>query len=238
MGVDLHWIGTGISSGTSRTGFGTIVSFPSASGFPAYGTFNSWSYDVTYPIANGGADLIDPYNDFAPTPSQYCDVQVENDGSGGTYTDWTTATDIQYFAYGTVIFSNSPNPNYINISGTNYANGTYVTNYIHNGSGGATQTEVYTYLANNEEITEIVQPKTLDISTNYNGTQTVQAGTEEVTYYSDGVGGYTPSTGNYIDWYASGTQIYTESYYLDGTTNIYTYFSDDNGGYYSQYSSE
>ena len=234
MSVDLHRIGTGISSGSSRNGFGNIVSFPSASGFPEAGTFNSWLYDVTYPIANGGADLIDPNNDEDPTPSQFCDVQVENDGSGGTYTDWTTATDIQYFAYGTVIRTFSPNTNYIMISGTNYANGTSVEYNIHNGSGGITQTTVYDYLANGIEITQINQPATLDISTVYNGTQTVQAGTVLITYYSNGVGGYEPSTGNTYDWYANGTQIYTESNTMDGVTSYYNYFSDDNGSYYSE----
>jgi hypothetical protein len=236
MSVDLHRIGTGISSGTSRNGFGNIVSFPSVSGFPAAGTFNSWLYDVEYPIANGGADLIDPYNIESPTPSQFCDVQVENDGSGGTYTDWTTATDIQYFANGTVFRSTSANPyiNYITISGGNYQNGTVFYNYVHNGSGGWTETAVYDYLANGIEITQINQPATLDISTYYNGTQTVVAGTVLIIYYSNGIGGYEPSTGNTYNWYDYGVQIYTESYTFDGVTSYYNYYSDDNGSYYSE----
>ena len=92
MGVDLHRIGLGISSGTSRTGFGTIVSFPSVA-FPANGSYNSTLNDVEYPIAEGGASVTVLSEAY---PSQTCDVDVENDGAGGTYTDWTTATDVQY----------------------------------------------------------------------------------------------------------------------------------------------
>jgi hypothetical protein len=211
------------------------VSFPSVpAGFPAAGTFNSWLYNVTYPIANGGADLIDPYNDFAPTPSQYCDVQVENDGSGGTYTDWTTVTDIQYFAYGTVIFSSSPNTNYINISGTNYANGTYVTNYIHNGSGGATQTEVYTYEVIDTLFVTLTQNTTVYISTNCNGGIYATTGNYPQSYYSDGVGGYYSTNGS-TTYIGSGTEIYSESCY-DSASDTYvttSFLSNGAGGYYT-----
>ena len=139
MGVDLHRIGTGISSGTSRTGFGTIVSFPSvAPSFPAYGTFNSWSYDVTYPIVNGGASVTPTSIAY---PSQFCDVQLKNDGAGGTYTDWSTATDIQYFAYGTSIATEYTNANVtINTScngSLTFSNGNTYNAYAHDGSGGS-----------------------------------------------------------------------------------------------------
>ena len=139
MGVDLHRIGTGISSGTSRNGFNSIVSFPSvAPSFPAYGTFNSWSYDVTYPIVNGGASVTPSSTAY---PSQFCDVQLKNDGAGGTYTDWTTATDIQYFAYGTSLATEYTDAN-VNI-GTScngsltFSNGQVWYAYAHDGSGGS-----------------------------------------------------------------------------------------------------
>ena len=137
MGVDLHRIGLGISSGSSRNGFGNIVSFPSVVSFPANGTFNSWLYDVTYPIANGGASVTPVSIAY---PSQFCDVQVENDGAGGTYTDWTTATDIQYIAASTQFESFSSD---ITVSISTNCNGTQTPvcgtstlAYYHDGSGG------------------------------------------------------------------------------------------------------
>lgn len=51
MGVDLHRIGFGISSGTSRTGFGTIVSYPSGGGTPPPSgevLISAQTLDVTY----------------------------------------------------------------------------------------------------------------------------------------------------------------------------------------------
>ena len=236
MGVDLHRIGTGISSGTSRTGFGTIVSFPSASGFPAAGTFNSWLYDVTYPIANGGADLIDPSGVFEPTPSQFCDVQVENDGSGGTYTDWTTATDIQYFANGTVflVVENGSWITYITINGIQYTNGTYNNTYIHNGSGGWSDFEVPTFEVIDTLFGTQTQNTTVYIVTNCNGSIYVTTGNYPQSYYSDGVGGYYSTDGS-TTYIGNGTEIFSESCY-DSITDSYvttTYLSDGSGGYYT-----
>jgi hypothetical protein len=176
MGVDLHRIGTGISSGTSRTGFGTIVSFPSvAPSFPAYGTFNSWSYDVTYPIANGGATVT---VDVA-YPSQFCDVQLKNDGSGGTYTDWTTATDVQYYAMGTSLTTVTTNASVSFTSNCNgnftFSNGNTWSAYAHDGSGG-----YYSVAGGNNY--------------NYNGYQFYN----ETCYYDDGNGGSYSVTTTYF----------------------------------------
>lgn len=100
MGVDLHFIGSGISSGGSHNGFGKIVSFPSVpAGFPAFGTFNSWLYNVTLPIGNG--EYVTPIGTSYPIQSG--DVQLKNDGAGGTYTDWSTKTNVQYLANNTYI---------------------------------------------------------------------------------------------------------------------------------------
>jgi len=138
MGVDLNRIGFGISSGTSRNGFGTIVSFPSVVvSYPEAGTFNSWLYDVAYPIAEGGASVSPNGTTFYP--SQFCDVQVKNNGSGGTYTDWATATDVQYYAWGVEIYSETFDA-YISITtgcnGTqNIVGGTSTTAYNHDGTG-------------------------------------------------------------------------------------------------------
>ena len=182
MGVDLHRIGTGISSGTSRTGFGTIVSFRSAPSFPAYGTFNSWSYDVTYPIANGGASVTPSSTAY---PSQFCDVQVKNDGAGGTYTDWSTATDIQYFAASTQFESTTGNA-YISISTScngsqSVVAGSSTTAYYHDGSGGYTTAGGYSWSSYGTSLFS----ETCTFDDGNGGTYDVSYG-----YYSDSYGGY------------------------------------------------
>ena len=142
MGVDLHRIGTGISSGTSRTGFGTIVSFPSAPSFPAYGTFNSWINDSTYPAVNGGTEVSVTYlTSTYSHPNQNCDVQLKNDGAGGTYTDWATVTDVQYKPNGEQITSFSEDAyasftSSCNGSQSHYLGQTFTTFY-HDGTGGS-----------------------------------------------------------------------------------------------------
>jgi len=140
MSVDLNRVRKSISFGVSHNGFGGIVSFPSgAPSFPAYGTFNSWSYDVTYPIVNGGASVTPVSTAY---PSQFCDVQLKNDGAGGTYTDWSTATDIQYIASSTQIESITGDA-YISISTScngsqSIVGGSSTSAYYHDGSGGYT----------------------------------------------------------------------------------------------------
>lgn len=184
MGVDLHRIGFGISSGTSRTGFGTIVSFPSVVvSYPAAGTFNSWLYDVAYPIAEGGAS-VSP-NGTTYYPSQFCDVQVKNNGSGGTYTDWATATDVQYYAWGVEIYSETGNA-YISITtscnGTqNIVGGTSTTVYNHDGTGGYAMTGGNNWYSNGTFL--------------YSETCTYDDGTGSTydityNYAADGSGGY------------------------------------------------
>jgi hypothetical protein len=138
MGVDFNWIGTTISSGSSHNGFGKIVSFPSVpAGFPAAGSYNSTLTDVTYPIVNGGASVE---VDTVAYPSQFCDVTVKNDGSGGTYTDWGTATDIQYFDGGTIVTitqTQSPVEMPAPYEGNYYDSEVQTLIFYHDGAGGA-----------------------------------------------------------------------------------------------------
>ena len=98
MGVDLNRIGFGISSGTSRTGFGTIVSYPSGDGggseFPPEG-FSSLYEGVIYPAAQGGQETeVTELGTFYPY--QICDVERWHDGTGGFYTNWDTVSNIQF----------------------------------------------------------------------------------------------------------------------------------------------
>ena len=97
MGVDLHFIGSGISSGGSHNGFGKIVSFPVASGFPAFGTFISYENNIPYPAANGGAQVSVVNNGTTYYyPSQIADFQVQADGAGGSYINFGTATNVEF----------------------------------------------------------------------------------------------------------------------------------------------
>jgi hypothetical protein len=200
------------------------------SGFPAAGTFNSWLYDVTYPIANGGASVNADGQYF---PSQFCDVQVENDGSGGTYTDWTTATSIQYFAYGVIFLSNGPYVWDITIDSIDYPNGTYLDIYKHNGTGGYVYAETPTYAVVDTLLGSETINSTVSVSTNCSSSVSLVLGTFDRSYYSDGVGGYYSINGspNYSSY---GTLVFDESCY-DSTSESYTsyfYNSDGNGSYY------
>ena len=144
MGVDLHRIGLGISSGTSRNGFGNIVSFPSVvvPSFPANGSYNSTLYGVEYPVANGGSE-VSITNDGTTYyyPNQTCEVTVKNDGSGGTYTDWGTATNVQYkdsYQFIGTFTTSHYVTIYTSCNGTQgpFNNGSSFSSFNHNGMGG------------------------------------------------------------------------------------------------------
>ena len=225
MGVDLHRIGTGISSGSSRNGFGNIVSFPSVPSFPANGSYNSTLNNVEYPIAEGGASVTVLSVAY---PSQTCDVDVENDGAGGTYTDWTTATDVQYKGYGSSLYTDpTPQPLGIEVpsgSSTYITGGTYLNNYYHDGAGSFVNENTnssYYSAGTNTNLTGLNAPATVEVpsgSGNYydDGTYT--------GYTWNGSGGYNyPVNGGSL--YSNGTFIYndgTSDYYWDGTGGYYT----------------
>lgn len=230
MGVDLHRIGTGISSGTSRNGLNSIVSFPSvAPSFPAYGTFNSWLYDVTYPIVNGGLYVT---INSATYPSQFCDVELKNDGLGGTYTDWTTAMDVHNFANNTAITSVSFTT-YVSFNANSYPSGSGVTDYTHDGNGGYAENSTYSYTSYGTSVgSPTSSDLTIGLTTNCNGNFSVNAGTSVTTYFHDGNGGYYTNIENSYSSY--GTQIYSES--CDDGSGNYTstyYYSNGTGSYYT-----
>ena len=217
MGVDLHRIGTGISSGHSRNGFGNIVSFPSASGFPAAGSYNSTLNDVTYPIANGGASVTVLSVAY---PSQTCDVDVKNNGSGGTYTDWTTATDVQYKPYGSSIYTDPTlEPLGIEVpsgSSTYITGGTYQNSYYHDGAGSS-----YNEGTNNSYYSD--------------GTNTNLTGLNEPAYTQVPSGGSNYNNGTYTGytWNGSGGYNYPVnggSYYSNGTFIVFIPDSTYSGG--------
>jgi hypothetical protein len=207
MGVDFNRISFGISSGFSRTGFGSIVSFPSeAPSFPPAGTVLSTYYQYPYSTSNGGASVS--YGGVS-YPSQAVDVDVVANGSGGSYIDWTSARNINYIANGEYIgFRSSPhddgnldlevpsgsgnffaNDIYLGYSGYHDGFGAYYE--VSSGSASQPSGYVYTDVPNQSEVPEFS-------GTNYNnGTFT--------RYSSNGNYGYTESQAG--SYYSNGVLI-------------------------------
>ena len=122
--------------GTGSFVFGEVPS--GGGGYPAAGSYNSTLYSVTYPIAEGGASVIVLSVAY---PNQNCDVDVKNDGSGGTYTDWSTAINQSYKSLGEGLYYDpTPQPLGIEVpsgSSNYYTGGTQGTNYYHDGYGSS-----------------------------------------------------------------------------------------------------
>lgn len=112
---------------------------PPGAAFPPAGSYNSTLYGYSYPQAQGGETFYFPITatDF---PSQKGDVDVLNDGSGGTYIDWSSITNI--------VYKDSSDPAFYN-DGTAGSTDIYIgelgasfnafswssTNYVHDGTG-------------------------------------------------------------------------------------------------------
>ncbi|CAB4139463.1 hypothetical protein UFOVP340_41 [uncultured Caudovirales phage] len=209
MGVDFNRISFGISSGISRTGFGSIVSSPSGPSFPAAGTITGYTALQEYPILNGGTWFYSPLG--GEVPNQNATFAIKADGSGGTYTDYGTTGTVSYKPPG-IFATDNANPTvlYINISGSDYAGGNSYPAYSHDGSGSynsVTSTIWYPYGTGLNSVSNqsYVNGEYYD-----NGTSTA--------YNADGNGGwYSFSSGNY---YASGT-IITQN--ITGETGTYVY---------------
>lgn len=225
MGVDFHWIGTTISSGSSHNGFGKIVSFPSVS-FPAYGTYNSTLNDADYLAgANYTIQSVAYYE-------QTADYIVKNDGVGGTYTDYATASDITYKAGSFLTTTNETHDgNFVTLP---YGLGSFATQqfagyiYTWNGSGGYyTQDDnaIQTYsnqIGANDYVNTQNSPNYYMV--NVYG-QDLQNG--KYTYYSVNGAGTYGSNDNQGSFHSYGTP--TGQY--DGMSN--PVYWDGNGGYYS-----
>lgn len=244
MGVDFHWIGTTISSGSSHNGFGKIVSFPSVVSFPANGSYNSTLYSVTYPVAEGGSSFTNPVIGGA-VPNQQCDVDVENDGAGGTYTDWSTVTSVAYKSFGESFYLDAtPQPLGIEVpssSSTYYTGGTQLTEYYHDGYGSFYNQGVSpSYYSMGTDTNLLV----LDVNQQTevpSGSGTYFNNGQKTGYSWDGIGGYNyPVTkGNYYNngvlitfipdsTYSGGVNIGGTIYYSQFCGN--DYFWDGSGG--------
>ncbi len=241
MSVDLHRIGTGISSGSSRNGFGNIVSFPSVS-FPANGLFYQSLTGVTYLVAEGGEFFVSPA-DGSNVPNEVCDVDAYHNGSGGFYNDWANATNIAYKPAGTIFWQDTTiytaNPVEVPASSGNYYDGYFgYNNYTHDGSGG--------YVYDDTTDTPWAEGVEIDVALRSYSEIEVPSGSETYfetgkysTYVWDGAVGYYLSS-NLGTYYANGTLITdvnqtvevpsgSESYYPNGKYTRYNW--NGSGGY-------
>jgi hypothetical protein len=189
--VGLSWGSAGLS----------IDGSSGAPAFPPAGSFNSWLYDVTYPPANGGGEVYTT----SYYPNQFCDVQVKNNGTGGTYTDWATVTDVQYKLYGYEINSESGSYTVSVCSGT-YSVGSYTNVYYHDGNGS--------YYSGG--------------GGSYNSYGTYITSCDGYDFYSDGYGGY---YSNYNG--GSSCPSYGTYAYYDDNMGMSAYHDGNCGYYYS-----
>ena len=243
MGVDLNFIGTGISSGTSHTGFGGIVSnFVPAGSFPPAGSYFRTLYGIEYPIELGGASFASPI-DSSDVPSQTCDVDELYDGSGGTYLDASSVTNINYvpdgtlFATGTDIDSSQSPVEVPSGSGNYYDSEFSYTYYYHDGEGDyRVETDHWQYFPYNTSITEDYSAYQLEVpsgSGNYFGTGKY----DEIAW--NGTGGTRIKATNQGSFYSSGTQITLETETVEvpsggdsyATGRYYRYNWNGTGGY-------
>lgn len=179
-----------------------ICASGSGGGCPAAGTYNSTAIGVTYPVAEGGAYVTIGGNDYA---TQTCDVDLMNDGSCGTYTDWSTATNVSYLPNGALIVrrndAGTEDPVQIPSDpwGSNFDSKFYTqTDYFSDGAGGYTS-----------------QP----YNSQYYGNGTTAADLQ-VDY------SYVPSSGP--NYFVNGI---LKTYYWDGTGGFY--LNNTNGSYYA-----
>jgi hypothetical protein len=124
--------------GTGSFSFGEVPS--GGGGIPPEG-FSSMLYGQEYPIAEGGEFFVHPI-DGSDVPSEVCDVEVWHDGLGGFYTNWSTASNVDYKA-NTVAFdtaTETQTPVADPYFGYYYDSEFRVVTYYHDGTGSWTTT--------------------------------------------------------------------------------------------------
>jgi len=193
--------------------------------FPAYGTYNSTIYGADY-IAGSYAVI-----QYVTYYSQTADYIVKNDGAGGTYTDYATASNIQYNTGSFLTTTNETHDG--GIVTLPYGLGTYPTAsysgyaYSWNGSGGYTTTDGYVLSTYTGQIGANDYSNT-DVSSGYYlvnvAGSTYQNG--KYTYYFISYAGGYSSSDNQGSYQSYGTYITN-----DGMGNYY--YWDGNGGYYT-----
>lgn len=241
MRLDLSSI-VGDGFGTGRfaiNGESTPTSFPPA------GSYNSTLYGVEYPIAEGGSYFAHPFI-AEDVPNQTCDVDVLNDGAGGTYTDWSTATNINYKTVGTHFATSNSHLNWgVNLVEVPSGSGNYYdTQYgyetaFHDGAGSweyGPLSGPYYWPDGFEVSQDLRVMYQVEVPT---GSGFFYDNGKYESYFWDGVGGFTYeiNQGSYL---AAGTFIYTDeeksevpagsgNYYHTGRN--FDYEHNGSGGY-------
>lgn len=247
MAVDLHWIGTGISSGTSHNGFGSIVSFSSVpAGCPPLGVLSVVPEEYT--VEQGGTSVYfhGPYY-----PNQNRDLITFNDGNCGTFTEYGS---VSYKPYGDFIaFAVSPHGDgeqdlevpsgsasfFVNTiiegyNGYHDGNGSYFEQ-----NGGVISSVPYgeLYIAV-ESTTEVPSESTMYWS---NGTATAYYSDGDYGYYAVGVGEYNANGQEVSDTLRHGqidftTQVPADTgeFFPNGKYSQNSYFWNGSGGYYEE----
>ena len=219
-----------------RAGGASVFSLPGPISFPPAGTILNVYGGVEYPLANGGASVEANGNYY---PSQYCDVYLKADGVGGSYYDWANAFNVTYKPYGTSITSIS-GTSYVTINGTQYPNGSYYSDYFHDGSGGSYSSGSSSYSSYGTFITSDSNSGSNSISTPV-GSFAYESWTGN-DYYHDGMGGYysnvvgysQASDGTFIGSDTNGGSLTTEV--PSGSGNYFAYHSWSSIDYYFQLS--
>lgn len=234
-------VGDGFGAGSFQ-----ISEIAGAISFPPAGSYNSTLYGVEYPTDQGGSAFTNPINGAAPPiPNQICDVDVENDGAGGTYTDWSTATNIQFKPYGNVFHITYGVGNNIEVpsgSGQSYVGGSYDDTWFHDGAGSYGQSAInISYYSNGTDtnIESVGTPQQTEVPT---GSGVYHDNGRFNGYTWDGNGGYNYPITKGAYWTTgdtvglSGLNVVEEievptggSLYGTGRTVIYTW--DGSGGY-------
>jgi hypothetical protein len=195
------------------------VSFPSGPSFLAAGTITGYTALQEYSIEYGGTYFSNPLGG-GNVPNQNATFAIRADGTGGTYTDFSTTGTVSYKPPG-IFATNTSSPTvlYININGSDYYGGNSYPAYSHDGSGGYNSVTSTIWLPYGTEVHSVSNQTEVPISSGtyyINGTST--------SYRSDGNGSwYSTTTGNY---YSNGVLI-TQT--ITGETGTYV---DINSTYY------
>jgi len=191
--------------------------------FPAYGTYNSALTGVDY--LAGSYSVVQ----YVTYYSQTADYIVKNDGAGGTYTDYATASNVQYKT-GNFLYTTNETHDGSNVT-LPYGLGTFPTqqfagyDYTWNGSGGYVQ---YDYSALTTYSGQIGANDYVNTQSMAGGYYVNVAGSNylngKYTYY------YIAYPGVYYGYDNAGSYNSYGSYITyDGT---YSYYWDGTGGYY------
>ena len=233
-------------------GYGTFVFGEVQSGgggsCPPAGTTNGYTASITYPIANGGAFLLSGPSDDTPYPTENAVFTIKNDGSCGTYIDYSTASSVTYKPYGEVFWTTSVFISSVDVeipysgSGNYYTAGTTYEAWAHNGSGGSFLTSNTLYIP-------------AGTPTGYASSYQTEVPTSSGNNYDNGKysdyrwdgSGYFYEVPNLGSYYPNGTAItsytgttevpmFSGNYYNNGLVVNYTW--NGSGGYNSSNASD